>query len=88
MKQRNYLTTNKLSIFCQLQMSLTIPNLSFHGQRELSTGLQLQQKVQNHTAINHCCLQFLIMLRQNKRVALNHSFTEKLLNLFQLAVSK
>ena len=26
-------------------------NLSFHGQRELSTGLQLQQKDQNHTAI-------------------------------------
>jgi len=28
-----------------------MPNLSFHGQRELSTGLQFQQKVQNHTAI-------------------------------------
>ena len=26
------------------------------GQRELSTGLQLQQKHQNHTAISHCCL--------------------------------
>jgi len=26
------------------------------GQRELSTGLQLQQKDQNHTAIRHCCL--------------------------------
>ena len=52
----NDLTTNKLSIFCRLQMSLTMPNLSFHGQRELSTGLQLQQKVQNHTAISNCCL--------------------------------
>jgi len=31
-------------------------NLFFHGQRELSTGLQLQQKVQNHTAIANCCL--------------------------------
>jgi len=37
-------------------MSLTMPNLSFHGQREFSTGLQLQQKVQNHTAISNCCL--------------------------------
>jgi len=33
-----------------------MPNLSFRGQRELSTGLQLQQKDQNHTAISHCCL--------------------------------
>jgi len=33
-----------------------VPNLSFNGQRELSTGLQLQQKVQNHTAISNCCL--------------------------------
>jgi len=37
-------------------MSLTTPNLSFHGQRELSTGLQLQQMVQNHTASSNCCL--------------------------------
>jgi len=33
-----------------------MPNLSFYGQRELSTGLQLQQKVHNHTAISNCCL--------------------------------
>jgi len=33
-----------------------MPNSSFHGQRELSTGMQLQQKVQNHTAITNCCL--------------------------------
>jgi len=33
-----------------------MPNLSFHGQRELSTGLLLQQKVQNHTAISNCWL--------------------------------
>jgi len=33
-----------------------MPNLSFHGQRELSTGLQLQQKDQNHTATSNCCL--------------------------------
>jgi len=33
-----------------------MPNLSFHGQREVSTGLQLQQKVQNHKAISNCCL--------------------------------
>jgi len=33
-----------------------MPNLSFRGQRELSTGLQLQQKNHNHTAISHCCL--------------------------------
>jgi len=33
-----------------------MPNLSFRGQRELSTGLQLQQKVQNYTAISNCCL--------------------------------
>jgi len=32
-----------------------MPNLSFRGQRELSTGLQLQQKDKNHTAISHCC---------------------------------
>jgi len=31
-------------------------NSSFHGQRELSTGLHLQQKVQNHTAITTFCL--------------------------------
>jgi len=31
-----------------------MPKLSFRGQRELSTGLQLQQKVQNHTAISNC----------------------------------
>jgi len=30
-----------------------MPNLSFHGQRELSTSLQLQQKVQNHTATSN-----------------------------------
>ena len=29
--------------------------LSFRGQRELSTGLQLRQKDQNHKAISHCC---------------------------------
>jgi len=33
-----------------------MPNLSFHDQRELSTGLQLQQKVQNHTATRNSCL--------------------------------
>jgi len=33
-----------------------MPNLSFHGQREFSTGLQLQQKDQNHTVISNCCL--------------------------------
>jgi len=33
-----------------------MPNLSFRGQRELSTGLQLQQKVQNHTAVSNYCL--------------------------------
>jgi len=33
-----------------------MPNLPFRGQRELSTGSQLQQKVQNHTAISNCCL--------------------------------
>jgi len=37
-------------------MSLTMPNLPFHGHSELSTGVQLQQKVQNHTAISNCCL--------------------------------
>jgi len=33
-----------------------MPYLSYRGQRELSTGLQLQQKDQNHRAISHCCL--------------------------------
>jgi len=33
-----------------------MPNLSFRGQRELSTSLQLQQKDQNHTAASHCYL--------------------------------
>jgi len=33
-----------------------MPNLSFHGQRELSTGLKLQQKVQNYTATSNCWL--------------------------------
>jgi len=37
-------------------MSLTMPNMSFHSQRELSADLQLQQKVQDHTAISNCCL--------------------------------
>jgi len=54
--EANDLTTAKLSIFCRLQISLTMPNLCFHGQRELSTGLQLQLKVQNHIAISNCWL--------------------------------
>jgi len=33
-----------------------LPSLSFRGQRELSTGLQLQQKVQNRTAVSNCWL--------------------------------
>jgi len=33
-----------------------MPNLSFRGWPELSTGMQLQQKDQNHTAISHCYL--------------------------------
>jgi len=33
-----------------------MPTLSFHGQRKLSTDLQLQQKVQNHTATSNCWL--------------------------------
>jgi len=33
-----------------------MPNLSLHGQRQLPKGLQLQQKIQNHTAITNCCL--------------------------------
>jgi len=33
-----------------------MPNLSFPGQREFSTGLQLQQKDQNRTVISNCCL--------------------------------
>jgi len=32
-----------------------MPNLSFRGQGELSMGLQLQQKDENHTAISHSC---------------------------------
>ena len=55
--KRNDLTTTKLRLFCRLQISLTTPNSSFDRcQRELSTGLQLQQIDQNHTAISHCCL--------------------------------
>jgi len=45
--------TNKLSIFCRLQISRTMPRLSFRGRRELSMGLQLQQKDQNY--ISQCC---------------------------------
>jgi len=33
-----------------------MPNFSFYGLHELSTDFQLQQKVQNHTAITNCCL--------------------------------
>jgi len=33
-----------------------MPNLSFRGWHELSTGFQLQQKDKNRTAISHCCL--------------------------------
>jgi len=32
-----------------------MPNLSFRGQCELSTDLQLPQKDQNHIAISNCC---------------------------------
>jgi len=32
-----------------------MPNFSFRGRRELSTGLQLPQKDQNHMANSHCC---------------------------------
>jgi len=34
---------------CWLQISLTMPNLSFRVRRELSTGLHLQQKDQDKT---------------------------------------
>jgi len=53
--KQNDLTTKKAKHFCLLQISLTMPNFSFGGQHELSTGLQLQQKDQNHTAMSHCC---------------------------------
>jgi len=33
-----------------------MPYLSFNGQREFSTGLQLQQKVHNYTATSNCWL--------------------------------
>jgi len=33
-----------------------MPNLSFRDKRELSTGFQLQQKDENHTAISNICL--------------------------------
>jgi len=33
-----------------------MPNLFFRGQRELSTGLQFQQKDQNHMAGNLCTI--------------------------------
>jgi len=54
--KRNDRTTNKLSIFCRLQTSVTMPYLSFRGRCELSTGWHLQQKDQNHEAISYCCL--------------------------------
>jgi len=44
------------AFFFRLQISLTMPNMSFRGQRELSTGLQLQQNDQNNIAICHYCL--------------------------------
>jgi len=50
--KRNDVTTNELSILLSFA---DLPKLPFRGQRELSTGLQLQQKDQNHTAISHCC---------------------------------
>ena len=54
--KRNDLTNNQPSIFLSVADLLTIPNLSFRGQRELFTGLQLHQKDQNNTAISYCCL--------------------------------
>jgi len=39
------------------RFSLTRPNSSLCGQRELAIGLQLQQKDQNGIAISHCCNQ-------------------------------
>jgi len=53
--KRNNLQPISYAFFCRLQISLTMPNLSFRSQRELSTGLQLPQKDQTHIAISHCC---------------------------------
>ena len=46
-----YGPANKLRFW--LQTSLTMPNLPLRGRRELSTGLQSQQKEQNRIAITH-----------------------------------
>jgi len=40
------------AISCMLQISQTMPKLSFRGWHELSTDLQLQQKDQNHVPIS------------------------------------
>ena len=55
--KRNDLTTNKLSIFLSVvNFANHAKYLPFHGQRQLSMGLQLQQMVQNHTATSNYCL--------------------------------
>ena len=39
-----------------LSIFLSVADFANQGLREMSVGLQLQPKDQNHTAINHCCL--------------------------------
>jgi len=40
------------ALCCRLKILLIMPNLYFRGPSELSTGLQFQQKDQNHMAGN------------------------------------
>jgi len=52
--QKSLYTPERNTICSRLQILLTMPNLPFRDRHGLSTGLQLQQKDQNHTAISHC----------------------------------
>ena len=47
--------TIRYALCSRLPISLSMPNLSFRGQRELSMGLHLQQIHQNRIVIGHSC---------------------------------
>ena len=51
----NGLTTDERRILLSVADFANHAKYTFCGHRVLSTGLQLQQKDQNHMAINHCC---------------------------------
>jgi len=47
--------TIRYALCSRLPISLSMPNVSLRGHRELSSGFQLQRKDQNHMVIRHSC---------------------------------